>query len=89
MTVALAHGADVGMETPFMAAFAEGLATNCLRVMRFEFLYMAQCRQAGQQRPPGREPVLRETWLLVIELGAEDLVIGDKSPAGGSPAWSA
>jgi uncharacterized protein len=37
MTVVLAHGAGARMDTPFMSFFAERLATNDLRVVRFEF----------------------------------------------------
>lgn len=82
-TIALAHGAGAGMDTPFLAFFAEGLAAAGIRVARFEFSYMAQRRQTGKQRPPDREPVLRETWLAVIEqLGARNLVIGGKSMGG-------
>ena len=81
--IVLAHGAGAGMDTPFMAAFAEGLATNGLRVLRFEFPYMAERRRTGKRRPPDREPVLRETWRSVIEeLGAKHLVIGGKSMGG-------
>jgi uncharacterized protein len=44
---------------------------------------MAQRRTTGKQRPPDREPVLRATWLVVIEqLGAKSLVIGGKSMGG-------
>ena len=82
-TIVLAHGAGTGMDSPFMAFFAEGIAAIGLRVVRFEFPYMAERRQTGKQRPPDREPVLRETWLTVIEqLGAKDLVIGGKSVGG-------
>ena len=82
-TVALAHGAGAAMDTPFMAFFAEGLAAAGFRVARFEFPYMAQRRQIGKQRPPDREPVLRESWLAVIEqLGAQNLIIGGKSLGG-------
>lgn len=82
-TVALAHGAGAGMDTPFMNAFAEGLAADGWRVARFEFPYMAERRPAGTKRPPDREPVLRETWLqLISELGRKGLVIGGKSMGG-------
>ncbi|HEY5314158.1 MAG TPA: alpha/beta family hydrolase [Pirellulales bacterium] len=82
-TVALAHGAGAGMDTPFMARFAAGLAVKGLRVARFEFPYMAQRRRTGKRRPPDREPTLRESWLRVIEqLGAKGLVIGGKSLGG-------
>jgi len=51
------------MDTEFMNAFAAGLADQGLRVVRFEFPYMAERRQTGKRRPPDREPVLRRTWL--------------------------
>ena len=40
-TLILAHGAGAGMDTDFMAAFAQGLGKKGLRVHRFEFPYMA------------------------------------------------
>jgi predicted alpha/beta-hydrolase family hydrolase len=71
------------MDTDFMNAFATGLAKNGLRVVRFEFPYMAERRDTGKSRPPDREPVLRETWLRVIEsVKAERLFIGGKSMGG-------
>ena len=72
----------VGVESPFMQAFAQGLAAAGLRVAMFEFPYMTELR-SGRRRPPDREPVLRQTWLQVTEqLGAERLVIGGKSMGG-------
>lgn len=82
-SVALAHGAGAPMDSPFMEAFAHGLAENGFRVVRFEFPYMAARRQNGKSRPPDREPVLRATWLKVIEpLNRARLVIGGKSMGG-------
>jgi predicted alpha/beta-hydrolase family hydrolase len=82
-TIALAHGAGAGMDTPFMNAFAQGLASRGFRVARFEFAYMASYRRTGQKKPPDREPLLRATWFQVIELlGRERLVIGGKSMGG-------
>jgi uncharacterized protein len=82
-TIVLAHGAGAGMDTEFMNAFAEGLAGHDIRVVRFEFPYMATRRETGKSRPPDREPVLRETWLRVIEaVRAERLFIGGKSMGG-------
>lgn len=54
-----------GMNSPFMTAFAEGLAARGnriggLRVARFEFPYMKAQRE-GKQRPPDREAVLPHT----------------------------
>jgi predicted alpha/beta-hydrolase family hydrolase len=82
-TIALAHGAGAGMDTPFMNAFAQGLASRGFRVARFEFPYMASYRRTGQKKPPDREPLLRATWFQVIELlGRERLVIGGESMGG-------
>ena len=82
-TVALAHGAGAGMDSPFLDFFAKGLAGRGYRVVRFEFPYRASQRSTGQKKPPDREPVLRETWLRVVEvLGANGLVIGGKSMGG-------
>jgi predicted alpha/beta-hydrolase family hydrolase len=82
-TIVLAHGAGSAMDTPFMEFFAKALADRKFRVARFEFPYMAAKRLTGKSKPPDREPLLRETWLKVIEkLGHEGLVIGGKSMGG-------
>lgn len=82
-TIALAHGAGAGMNSLFMDFFAKGLGKRGVRVVRFEFPYMANQRRTGKKKPPDREPVLRETWMRVIEmLGHEGLVIGGKSMGG-------
>ncbi len=76
-TVLFAHGAGAGMDSPFMAAAAQGLAARGLRVLRFEFPYMvgrrahrqsrhdiicAQSAQGGKKRPPDRMPVLLDAF---------------------------
>ena len=82
-TLILAHGAGAGMDTEFMNAFAAGLADQGLRVVRFEFPYMAERRQTGKRRPPDREPVLRRSRLEVIAaVDARPLIIGGKSMGG-------
>jgi predicted alpha/beta-hydrolase family hydrolase len=82
-TIALAHGAGAAMDSPFMEFFAQGLGQHGYRVARFEFPYMASYRSTGTRKPPDRAPVLRETWLRVIEiLGHDGLVIGGKSMGG-------
>jgi predicted alpha/beta-hydrolase family hydrolase len=89
-TVALAHGAGAGMDTPFLDFFAKGLASHGYRVVRFEYPYMAGQRRTSRKKPPDREPVLRETWLKVVELLKREspacenrrLVIGGKSMGG-------
>ena len=83
LTVALAHGAGAPMDSPFMAAFAEGLAAEGFRAARFEFPYMVRRRETGTRKPPDRGPVLLDTWSAVIrDLGPENLVIGGKSMGG-------
>ncbi len=82
-TIALAHGAGAAMDSPFMDAFARGLAGRGVRVVRFEFPYMAERRTTGRKRPPDRAAVLIETWKTVIgHFGADRLVIGGKSMGG-------
>ena len=83
-TVVLAHGAGAMMDTPFMATMAAGLAAAGLRVVRFEFPYMAKRRADGKRRGPDRKPVLLDSWRAVMTaLGpAERLVIGGKSMGG-------
>lgn len=80
----LAHGAGAPMDSPFMEAFASGLASRGVRVARFEFPYMRQRRESGSRRPPDREPVLLQCWREVIaELGGgAGVVIGGKSMGG-------
>lgn len=82
-TLVLAHGAGAGMEHAFMERVATGVAADGVRVVRFEFPYMA-ARREGQRRGPDREPVLRASWAGVIaSLGKpERLVIGGKSMGG-------
>jgi predicted alpha/beta-hydrolase family hydrolase len=82
--LALAHGAGAPMDSPSLETIARGLGERGVRVARFEFPYMRQRREGGRQRPPDREPVLRQTWLDVIAAlgGGEKLVIGGKSMGG-------
>lgn len=83
-TLVLAHGAGAPMDSPFMAAFAEGLAELDHRIVRFEFDYMAERRHSGRRRPPERLPALLNRWRNVIDVlnGPEGLVIGGKSMGG-------
>lgn len=58
-TVLLAHGAGAGMDSPFLIDIARGLAASGLRVVRFEFPYMA-ARREGRRPAPDRLPVLQQ-----------------------------
>jgi uncharacterized protein len=84
ITLVLAHGAGAPMDHPFMNTIAEGVAGKDVRVVRFEFPYMARRRTDGKGGAPDRAPVLMQTWRdLVAKLGAPShLVIGGKSMGG-------
>jgi predicted alpha/beta-hydrolase family hydrolase len=80
--VVLAHGAGSPMDSPYMEAFAEGLAAAEVRVVRFNFLYS----QAGK-RAPDRGPVLEQTFEGILEYVRAEwspprLVAGGKSLGG-------
>jgi len=82
-TLILAHGAGAGMDSAPMQAFAEGLAAEGLRVVRFEFPYMERRRTSGKRGGPDRPPVLMESWRRAIATaGGKRVVIGGKSMGG-------
>ena len=83
MTVALAHGAGLGFDAPFMKIVATGLAERDVRVVRFEFDYMAKRRLDGKRRPPDRPDRLMACWREVVtEIETERLVVAGKSMGG-------
>lgn len=71
------------MDTPFLTTVARGLGERGIRVVRFEFPYMA-ARREGKRGGPDRQPVLLDSWRRVVaELGGgEGLFIGGKSMGG-------
>src|SRR5438309_4485241 len=79
-----AHGAGGAMDTPFMTTVARELGQRGIRVVRFEFPYMAARRTGGKRGAPDREPVLLNAWREVVaELGGGPrLFIGGKSMGG-------
>lgn len=84
-TLVLAHGAGGAMDTPFLNVVAQGVAASGIRVVRFEFPYMA-ARRSGEKRggTPDRQPVLLQSWRdVVTDLGGgAKVVIGGKSLGG-------
>jgi predicted alpha/beta-hydrolase family hydrolase len=62
VTLMLAHGAGAPMDSEWMNAVAVGIASEGIRVLRFEFPYMAVRRTTTRRPPPDRQPVLLETW---------------------------
>ena len=79
-----AHGAGGAMDTPFMTTVARELGQRGIRVVRFEFPYMAARRTGGKRGAPDREPVLLDTWREVVAQlgGGPRLFIGGKSMGG-------
>jgi predicted alpha/beta-hydrolase family hydrolase len=72
------------MESRFLTSVAAGLAARDIRVIRFEFPYMARRRLGGTFRAPDRTEVLLDSWRSIIaEHGPPDrLVVGGKSMGG-------
>jgi predicted alpha/beta-hydrolase family hydrolase len=84
-TFLFAHGAGGAMDTPWMTKIARGLGARGIRVVRFEFPYMA-ARRTGAKRggAPDRQPVLLEAFRRVVEEhgGGRRVAIGGKSMGG-------
>src|SRR5436190_21929468 len=78
-TFVFAHGAGGPMASAFMATVARGIAEHGIRVLRFEFPYMAEKRKR-----PDPQNVLLDAWRAVVEeIGnPQRMVIGGKSMGG-------
>lgn len=80
-----AHGAGAPMDHAWMNAAAQGMGERGIRVVRFEFPYMAARRAGGKKGgPPDRQPVLLDAWRRVIAEhgGGAGVCIGGKSMGG-------
>jgi uncharacterized protein len=82
-TLLMAHGAGAPMDSAWMQATAMAIATSGLRVVRFEFGYMA-ARREGHRKPPPRAELLMPEYLSAVEQIpiAGHLIIGGKSMGG-------
>jgi predicted alpha/beta-hydrolase family hydrolase len=82
--ILLAHGAGAPMDSEFMNEVARGLAAGGMRVVRFEFAYMARGRTGAKRGAPDRMPVLERTFEEVLRSLGEpgDWLIGGKSMGG-------
>lgn len=78
-TYIFAHGAGGPMRSLFMATIARGLAERGIRVVRFEFPYMA-----AKRKRPDSQNVLLDSWREVVgRIGnPHRLIIGGKSMGG-------
>jgi predicted alpha/beta-hydrolase family hydrolase len=86
-TLLLAHGAGAGMETPFLTQMAELIAGHGIRVLRFEFGYMAARRTGGKRRPAPRAETLMPEYRAAVSAAHDRgllgrLAIGGKSMGG-------
>jgi predicted alpha/beta-hydrolase family hydrolase len=72
------------MDSHPLTFFAEALATEGIRVVRFEFPYMRLRRTEARRKPPDRAEVLMQSWRdVIIQLGGgAGLFIGGKSMGG-------
>lgn len=84
LTVVLAHGAGAAMDSPFMTVIAQGLARGGLRVVRFEFPYMARLRATGVRSAPDRMPALEASFAEVARAQGDlqQVVLAGKSMGG-------
>jgi uncharacterized protein len=85
-TLILAHGAGGPMDTRFMADFAELMGERGVRVLRFEFAYMAIRRGGGKKRPAPKAETLAPAYVQAVKEAREfvtgRLAIGGKSMGG-------
>jgi predicted alpha/beta-hydrolase family hydrolase len=88
VTFLFAHGAGAPMDSAFMTCIAKGVAARGVRVVRFEFPYMAARRRGKGGGAPDRAPVLLASFHEIVSVeraraksGAR-LVIGGKSMGG-------
>lgn len=84
LTIALAPGSGQSLQVEFLAYFAKALGQIGLRVVRFDFPYMAERSAGGRRRSADPESVLCETWRQVVrQIGSpEKLFIGGRSHGG-------
>lgn len=81
-TLLLAHGAGAPMDSEFLNLLAAALLRRGIRVLRFEFPYMAQRRQGGSKRPPDPMPQLLESFRRHHAALQGAVFIGGKSMGG-------
>jgi predicted alpha/beta-hydrolase family hydrolase len=83
-TLMLAHGAGSPMDTAWMNDLSALLAARGVRVVRFEFPYMAS-RRAGKRLPPPRAELSVDDYRAAVEEvdgSGHPLLIGGKSYGG-------
>ena len=81
-TLLLAHGAGAPMDSEFMQHLAAALVQQRVRVLRFEFAYMAARRSGASRRPPPALPLLLAEYRKAWQEAGSDCLIGGKSLGG-------
>lgn len=85
-TLLFAHGAGAPMDSPFMNQMASLLAERSVRVVRFEFPYMASRRISGKKKPAPKAELLQDAYRAAIAEALADAdgpcAIGGKSMGG-------
>jgi len=83
-TLILAHGAGAPMDSDFMGNMAHRIAGHGLKVVRFEFPYMAARRNTQKRATPPRAEKLVDAYRAVVEEvgGGPHVLIGGKSLGG-------
>jgi predicted alpha/beta-hydrolase family hydrolase len=80
-TLVLAHGAGAAMDSSGMTEVATRIAARDVRVVRFEFAYMASRRSGVRKPPPRADTLLDEYRAVLAEVGGRP-VIGGRSMGG-------
>lgn len=85
-TLLLAHGAGGAMDSAGMQCLTEALVAAGLRVLRFEFSYMA-ARRTGVRKPPPKAETLTAEYRAAIatarvHVDHAPMVVGGKSMGG-------
>lgn len=83
----LAHGAGAAMTSPFLDQVSALLAERHIKVLRFEFAYMAARRDSAKRRPPPKAETLMPEYhaqlARILALAPKcPLFIGGKSLGG-------
>ncbi len=81
-TLLLAHGAGAPMDSPFMEQLSAALCERGIRVVRFEFPYMAARREDGRKRPPNPLPALQQCLREQAASMSGPWLVGGKSMGG-------
>jgi len=85
--VLLAHGAGLGMDSPFMTRVETGLVQRGFAVLSFQYAYRERALASGKNRPPDRREGLEEAHRAAFaefkrRAGSRRLIMAGKSLGG-------